>query len=113
MNKVKLGLIGCGKAGKLFLGAASNLEGVCVEAVSAAHLESARKVAEEYGINKYYAEWKELISDKKLNGVIVAAPDKYHAEMVIESARQGKDVLCEKPMCGTIEEAERMIEEWK
>jgi predicted dehydrogenase len=42
--------------------------------------------------------------------VTIAAPNDLHAQMTIDAARAGKHVVCEKPLCMTLEEADAMLE---
>lgn len=51
-----------------------------------------------------------FLNDDALDAVIIATPDRLHADQVIACAEAGKHVLCEKPMAATPEEAQRMID---
>lgn len=51
-----------------------------------------------------------LLADPDLDAVIVATPDRLHAEQAVAAARAGKHVLCEKPMATTVEDARAMLE---
>ena len=42
--------------------------------------------------------------------VSITAPNRLHAQMTIDTAHAGKHVVCEKPLCMTLEEADAMIE---
>lgn len=59
---------------------------------------------------KAYTDYRDLIADKELDAVVVAATNTTHAEMTIAALEAGKDVLCEKPMATTLEDAQRMID---
>lgn len=50
-----------------------------------------------------------LVEDSSLDGVIIATPDRLHADQAIVAARAGKHVLVEKPMATSTEEAAAMI----
>ncbi|EPN59096.1 Gfo/Idh/MocA family oxidoreductase, partial [Pseudomonas syringae pv. actinidiae ICMP 19096] len=50
-----------------------------------------------------------MLDDPDLDGVLIAAPARSHAELVISAAQAGKGVFCEKPMAITLEEADRAI----
>jgi UDP-N-acetylglucosamine 3-dehydrogenase len=68
----------------------------------------AEELAKAYDA-KAYTDYKDLISDKNVNIVVVCATNTTHAKMTIEALRAGKQVLCEKPMAASVEEARQMI----
>ena len=68
----------------------------------------AKEMAAEYDC-KAYTDYHDLIRDPDLDAVIVAATNTTHAEMTIAALRAGKDVMCEKPMATTLEDAEAMV----
>lgn len=53
---------------------------------------------------KRYLNYKELIASPEVDAVVIASPDHWHGPMIIEAARQGKHIYCEKPMTWTVEE---------
>ncbi|MDR0814664.1 MAG: Gfo/Idh/MocA family oxidoreductase [Bacteroidales bacterium] len=59
---------------------------------------------------KTYEDFRELLADKGTDAVVIATPDHWHALAVIESAKAGKDVYCEKPYSHTIEEGKLMVQ---
>ncbi|MHB8129369.1 MAG: Gfo/Idh/MocA family protein [Mobilitalea sp.] len=61
-----------------------------------------------YG-GKVYASFEELIADESVQAVSVCTPNFLHAENTIAALKAGKDVLCEKPMAPTVEQAQSMI----
>src|SRR2546428_816817 len=61
------------------------------------------------GRPKLYKDFRRLLEDKDVDAVFIAAPDHWHALMVIMACEAGKDVYCEKPACNTIEEGRAMI----
>lgn len=50
-----------------------------------------------------------LLADPDLDAVLIATPDKMHAEQAIAAAKAGKHVFSEKPMTTSIEEADAMV----
>ncbi len=70
--------------------------------------ERAEELGREYGATPY-TDYKELINDPAIDAVIVAATNTTHAQMTIEALKAGKDVMCEKPMAVSLEEAKEMI----
>ena len=61
------------------------------------------------GRPKLYKDFRRLLEDKDVDAVFIAAPDHWHALMVIMACEAGKDVYCEKPACNTIEEGRAMV----
>jgi predicted dehydrogenase len=60
-----------------------------------------------------YLNYKELLTRKDIDAVIVATPDHQHARQALEAMDLGKDVYCEKPMCHTIPETRKMVDKVK
>ena len=54
---------------------------------------------------KTYKYSEELLADKELDAVMVAAGDHQHARVLAEVVRAGKSCYCEKPMANTLEDA--------
>jgi predicted dehydrogenase len=84
--------------------------GSTLSAVSRARAELAAEFAREFGAEKHYADWRELVADPDLDAVYVATPVAPHAEQTIAAAEAGKHVLCEKPMALDVASCDRMIE---
>ena len=51
-----------------------------------------------------------MLREKDIEMVTIAAPNALHAAMTIDIARSGKHVVCEKPLCMTLGEADEMID---
>lgn len=58
---------------------------------------------------KTYADFRELLANKNIDAVVIATPDHWHAINVIEAAKAGKDIYCEKPYSHSIEEGRLMV----
>ena len=59
---------------------------------------------------KAYDNYKRVLKDPAIDVVIVATPDHWHAQMVIDAVEAGKDVYVEKPMAHKIDDGFRVIE---
>lgn len=60
-----------------------------------------RKVADDFS-TVWTPEWKDLITDDAVDGVVIASPTPYHAEQIIAAAEAGKHIFCEKPVSNDI-----------
>ena len=59
---------------------------------------------------KAYNDFRELLARTDIDAVHVATPDHWHAIMVVEACRHGKDVYCQKPETRTLREGPLMID---
>lgn len=110
MNIVRFGLIGCGDIARKRVAPAFRDSPLCeLVAISRAQADLAPAFAKEFGAQRWYSDWRELLSDVEINAVYVATPVDLHAEQTIAAAESGKHVLCEKPMALNPTECERMI----
>ncbi len=58
---------------------------------------------------KVFSDYRELLELDEVEAVSICSANADHAQMTIDAARAGKHVLCEKPLCITLEEADAMI----
>ena len=112
MNKVKIGVIGCGGIanGKHFPAYKANPEAEMI-AFCDVIVERAEKAAAEYGAEgaKVYADYKELLANEEIEAVLVLTHNSEHCRITVDAFEAGKHVLVEKPMAITYEEAKKMI----
>ena len=107
---IRFGLIGCGDIAHKRVAPALRDSTVCdFVAVSRAQSQLAESFAKEFGVPRWYADWRELLKDDGIDAVYVATPVYLHAEQTIAAIEAGKHVLCEKPMALTVAECNRMI----
>ena len=109
-QNIRLGLIGAGRMGSFHgLTAARHIPGACLAAIADPVPGQAARLAAELGVDKAYTDPQQLLDDPDIDGVLIAAPARSHAELVIKAARAGKGIFCEKPMAITLDEADRAI----
>lgn len=102
MKKINIGMIGAGFAAHLHGDALRQVPGIEIDLISVAatHMQSAKAIADIYGYKKYTDNYRNILSDKDVDVVILGTPPSTHFEMVIEAIRAGKHVICEKPLTG-------------
>jgi len=75
------------------------------------NLEAAMSVAMKGGSQpKAYRNYKDLLADKDVQIVLIATPEHWHHQMVIDAIAAGKDIYVEKPLCRTPEEGVALIQ---
>ena len=110
MDKIKLGVIGCGWAiDDLYDPAFRLMEKGELVAVMDIDAERAQRVRERYKIPRCYTTLDDILGDDNVDAVMVLTPPHHHRSPVIAAAQAGKHVYCEKPMAPTIEDADAMI----
>lgn len=93
---LKVGVIGAGHISARHI-SGYKAAGCEVVAVADVNIDNAKKCADEFGIKKVYSDYNELLKDDSIEAVSVATPTFTHKDIVIDSLRSGKHVLCEKP----------------
>src|ERR1700684_1320348 len=81
-----------------------------VEAVASPTASHAQALADRHKIPRVYSDYQQLAQDPEIEAVTITAPTVLHCEMTVTMAQAGKHVICEKPLCITLDEADRMIE---
>ena len=107
MQKKRLGVIGVGYLGKFHAQKYAQMETADLVAVVDADLETAKKIAEENGAEAY-TDYKDMID--KVDAVSIATPTSYHYEVAKDFINAGKDLMIEKPITVTVEEADELVE---
>ncbi len=109
-DRIHAGIIGSGGRGQ-YLTANFKELGVEMAAVCDVYEPNLQKGLKAASTGaKPYDNYKNLLEDKSLDAVVIATPDHWHAQMVIDAVEAGKDVYVEKPMVHVIDDGFRVIE---
>ena len=108
-EKMRFGVIGGGMAGPLHLGAIAHMDDAEVVAFCDVVEDVCKKVCEEYGIADYYTDYRDLLARDDIDAVCIVTPPFLHEQMVVDAAKAGKHVMCEKPISVDCNAADRMI----
>jgi len=110
MARLRWGLIGAGDiARKRIAPAMKHLPNCELISVSRSRSDLAEAFAKEFGVGKWFSNWREQIADDEIDAVYVATPVYLHAQQTIAAAEAGKHVLCEKPMALSVAECGEMV----
>jgi len=108
MNKLRTGLIGCGKVGHLHAAALASLPESEFVAVCARSPEKANAFAEKYH-TAAFTDVQEMIAQAGVEAVFVCTPHPQHARPAITAARAGVHVLVEKPLAASLDDCDAML----
>lgn len=107
---VRWGIMGCaGIARDCIMPAIMESSNGSIEAIASRGLEKSRALAAQFGVEKSYGSYDELLEDKDVDAVYIPLPNHLHKEWTVKAAEAGKHVLCEKPFALNAWEAELMI----
>jgi predicted dehydrogenase len=70
-----------------------------------------KQVAEELEIEHAYSSLEEMAQRKDIDAVVIAATDKFHAQAIRIASAAGKNILCEKPLEISLEDARSALQE--
>ena len=110
MDRPKVVVVGYGFAGRCFhsylIGLADGLE---LYGIVTSRAEARQQIRQNLGV-KTFATFAEALADDLVDLVVLATPNDLHAQYAVRAMEAGKHVVTDKPMCLTLEEADRMID---
>jgi len=114
-DRIAIGVIGSGGRGTFVMTVFQKDAAVRVGAVCDVYepnleraLSTARRTQPD--APRAYRNYKDLLADKSINGVLIATPEHWHHRMVLDALAAGKDVYVEKPLCQTPEQGVELVE---
>jgi predicted dehydrogenase len=108
VDTLKVGIVGSGWMGHVHSRAwKSNSPRAEVVAVADVSPERTRNLAREFGDREVatYPDLATMLVEADLDAVDICLPHHLHADAIITAARAGKAILCEKPLCTTLDDA--------
>ncbi len=110
---LRVGLIGCGGIGAVHAKAYNTLKDkATLVAIADFNQEKAAEIAKESGA-AVYKDANEMLAKEKLDLVDICLPTALHAPFVTAALDHVKNVLVEKPVCLTLDEAEALLQKEK
>jgi predicted dehydrogenase len=108
-EKVRVGVIGVGYMGEVHVIGQLGSNRAEVVAISDLNLERLQTLQATYGIPRVYTDYREMLAQEDLDGVVVATPDELHRAPVEAVAAAGKHLLLEKPIATNMADAEAIV----
>jgi myo-inositol 2-dehydrogenase/D-chiro-inositol 1-dehydrogenase len=98
-RKLRIGIIGAGRIGSVHAATlAFRLPEAEPLAIADVNTDAARRVAERCGIPRVAQNSEEILGNPAIDAVLICSPTETHADLVVQAARAGKHIFCEKPI---------------
>ena len=108
MEKLRIGIVGCGKVTDLHAKAAAALDQIDFRAVFSRSKEKADQFGARYSV-KGYTDLEQMIESEKLDIITICTPHPYHVTPTIQAAKMGVHILIEKPLASSLEDCDAII----
>lgn len=105
---LRAAVVGVGLQGMHHVRAYDNLPGTEVVALCDQNLDRARAVADDLHVPAVYGDFAEMFERERLDVVSICTPDPYHLGPALAACRAHLNVLLEKPMATTVEDARQI-----
>jgi predicted dehydrogenase len=110
MDKVKIGIVGCGNISSIYLqNCTKRFDVLEVAAVADLDLQRAEERAKEYGVSKA-CSYEEMLLDSEIKIVLNLTVPAVHAKVSLQALEAGKNIYSEKPLAVTREDGQRILE---
>ena len=119
---VRVGIVGLGFMGKMHFRCYKALKNVKLVAIcdidenkfkstggTAGNISGAEKPLDFSGIS-FYTNFDKMLKEANLDAISITLPTYLHAKYTVKALKAGLNVLCEKPMATTLEDARSMID---
>ncbi|CAH0118929.1 scyllo-inositol 2-dehydrogenase (NAD(+)) [Paenibacillus sp. CECT 9249] len=109
MDKIRIGILGVGRFGRLHLHVLQQLPNCEVVAISDLNEDLLQQVSEKYGIPHTYRNPEEMMKSD-LDVIDIVSDESTHGTFAIQALEHGKHVFIEKPIATTVRDAERIYQ---
>jgi myo-inositol 2-dehydrogenase/D-chiro-inositol 1-dehydrogenase len=109
-GRVRVGLVGSQFISTIHAESLHRCAGAELYAVASPTPGNAQKFAQKWQIPHYFTDYRRMLEQRELDMVVIGAPNQLHCPIAVDAAAAGKHVVCEKPLCMNLAEADRMIE---
>ena len=114
-KQLRIGMVGYGFMGRTHSNAYKRLNDFfpvehrpVLKAICGRNVEKAEAFAKNWGYERVETDWRNLVRANDIDLIDIGTPNDTHFEIAIEAARNGKMVLCEKPLAMNVSQAEEM-----
>src|SRR3990170_2164592 len=112
-DKVRVGLVGSQFISTIHAESLQRCADAQIVAAASPTESHLRTFAERFSIPRWFTDWRQMLTLDELDLIVIGAPNDLHHDIAIAAAQSGKHVVCEKPLCMKLAEADRMIDACK
>ena len=109
-NVMRVGIIGAGTIAGKIASTLKDLEGVDNFAIASRSLEKAEAFAKEWGFERAYGTYSDLLDDADVDLVYIATPHSHHYDVTREAILKGKPCLVEKAFMANYRESKDIVD---
>jgi predicted dehydrogenase len=109
INPIRVAIVGCGRISDLHQMGYRGRDDARIVAVCDTNKSRARKKAKEWGVEKVYMDYRQVLEAKEVDMVELLTPHHLHCPMTVQACQAGKHVSVQKPMALNAAEADEMI----
>ncbi len=113
MESVRVGLVGSGFVSEIHAQALSGVKGATLLAAASPTKSHIEAFAARHRIPHYFTDYRQMLELRELDLIVLGLPNDLHCQVVLDAASAGKHIVCEKPLCLNLREADRMIDACK
>jgi myo-inositol 2-dehydrogenase/D-chiro-inositol 1-dehydrogenase len=110
MRKIGVGIIGAGRIGRVHARTVATHSAVVPIAITDVNREAAEKLAALYGFAEVPDSNDALLDNPKIDAVLICSSTNTHADLIVQAARAGKHIFCEKPIDYDLARIDRSLE---
>jgi len=110
-KQIGVGIVGAGSIADIgHCPSIAAMDNAYLAALCDTNTEFLEKMTKKWEPKKFYTDFHEMLKDKNVEVVIIATPNRLHAQQAIDAMRAKKHVIVEKPFACTHEEAWKMVD---
>jgi predicted dehydrogenase len=110
MNPIRVCIVGCGRISDLHQMGYRGRQDAKIVAVCDTNKSRALQKAKEWGVDKIYTDYQQMLADSEVDVVELLTPHHLHCPMTVQAAQAGKHISVQKPMALSATEADEMID---
>src|SRR5262245_11683944 len=107
---VRVGIVGSQFISTIHVDSLKRCQAAEVFAVASPTKGNAKNFAKKHGIPHHFTDYRKLLAMDEIDLIVIGAPNNVHCQITVHAAAVGKHIVCEKPLCMNLAEADRMIE---